>query len=451
MHTRTTTPPRAAHSDARQLPAAAPRANRRQFLARTACGAASLLILRQSQSAYGYPANEKLDLAIIGAGGRGAENLRQLTGENIVALCDVDQRRAAKSFEAYPNAARHSDFRRLLTDMERQIDAVVVSTTNHVHAPASAMAMRMGKHCYCEKPLAHSVREARRVAQVAAETQVATQMGTQIHATDNYRRIVELIRSGAIGPVRECHCWLPGGGSAGDRPSETPPVPPGLDWDLWLGPAPCRPYHPCYVPHDWHFWWDFGGGALGNMGCHYLDLAFWALDLRHPQTIEASGPPSHRESTPASQHVRYQFAARGNAPPVILTWTHGDTAPPVFREQQLPDWAWGVFVGDKGLLLVNYARHMLWPEAAFTGYVPPEPTLVASLGHHQEWLAACKTGSATSCNFDYSGAVTETVLLGNVAYRAGQLHQWDAANLTITNCEPANAYLQREYRAGWEL
>ena len=432
-------------------PPARPRFNRRQFLSLAGCGAASLVILHNSRSAHGYQANEKLNIAIIGAGGRGAQNLSDVAGENIVALCDVDQRRAAESFQTYPNAAKHSDFRRMLAEMDRQIDAVVVSTTNHVHAPASMMAMRMGKHCYCEKPLAHSVREARMAAQVAAEKKVATQMGTQIHATDNYRRIVELIRAGAIGPVRECHCWLPGGGSAGDRPTETPPVPPGLDWDLWLGPAPYRPYHPCYVPHDWHFWWDFGGGALGNMGCHYLDLAFWALDLRHPHAIEASGSPPHPESTPARQHVRYEFPARGDAPPVALTWTHGETAPPVFREQKLPDWVWGVFVGDKGLLLVNYGQRMLWPEPAFAGYVPPEPSIPASVGHHQEWITACKTGSATSCNFDYSGAVTETVLLGNVAYRAGQKLEWDAANIRVTNHQPANDYLQRAYRAGWEV
>jgi predicted dehydrogenase len=286
-------------------------------------------------------------------------------------------------------------------------------------------------------------------ARVAAEQKVATQMGTQIHASDNYRRIVELIRAGAIGAVHECHCWLAGGGAAGDRPQETPPVPAGLDWDLWLGPAPVRPYHPCYVPHDWHFWWDFGGGALGNMGCHYLDLAFWALDLRHPLTIEASGPIPHPESTPPWQHVRYEFAARGDAPPLTLTWTHGETAPTLFRDHQLPEWVWGVFVGSRGMLLASYDRRMLWPAAAFADQVPPEPSIPASIGHHQEWIAACKTGSATSCNFEYSGAVTETVLLGNVAYRAGQKLAWDAANLQFTNLPSANDYLQRAYRPGW--
>ncbi len=427
----------------------AARFTRRRFLSVAGVSGASLVILGSSQSARGYQANEKLNVALIGAGGRGAQNLAELTSENIVALCDVDERRAAESFLKFPAAAKFRDYRRMLGELDRQIDAVVVSTTNHVHAPASVMAMRMGKHCYCEKPLAHSVYEARLAARVAGEQQVATQMGTQIHASENYRRIVELIRAGAIGAVRECHCWLAGGGAAGDRPQETPPVPAGLDWDLWLGPAPVRPYHPCYVPHDWHFWWDFGGGAFGNMGCHYLDLAFWALDLRHPITIEASGPTPHRESTPPWQHVRYEFAARGDAPPLTLTWTHGETAPALFRDNQVPEWVWGVFVGSRGMLLASYDRRMLWPAAAFADLVPPEPSIPASIGHHREWMAACKTGSPTSCNFDYSGAVTESVLLGNVAYRAGQKLEWDATNLQFTNLPSANDYLQREYRPGW--
>jgi predicted dehydrogenase len=276
-------------------------------------------------------------------------------------------------------------------------------------------------------------------------------MGTQIHASANFRRIVELIRAGAIGDVTECHCWLRGGGSAGDRPNETPPVPEGLDWELWLGPAPYRPYHPCYVPHDWHYWWDFGGGAFGNMGCHYLDLAFWALDLRHPETIEAEGPPPHPESTPAWEHVHYSFAARGKLPPATLTWTHGRTPPDILAKGDLPTWAWGAFVGTKGMLLVNYAKYMLWPQDRFADYQPPEPTIPPSIGHHEEWIEACKTGSPTTCNFDYSGAVTEAVLLGNVAYRVGRKLQWDGPGLKFTNCPEANGYLRRDYRPGWTL
>ncbi len=395
--------------------------------------------------------NEKLNIAMIGVGGRGAANLAEVAGENIVALCDVDDRRAGPTFEQYPHVKKYADFRQMLEEMEREIDAVVISAPNHIHVPAGVMAMRMGKHCYCEKPLAHTVHEARRAAKVAAETKVATQMGTQIHASDNFRRIVELIRFGAIGSVREVHLRLAGGGTAGDRPTETPPVPQRLKWNLWLGPAPYRPYHPAYVPHDWHYWWDFGGGPLGNMGCHYLDLPFWALELSDPKTIEAEGSPRHPESTPAIQTVHYEFPARGEWPPVTLTWNHGRNRPPFWAEHNLPDWAWGVFVGSQGMLLTSYPRHMLWPESEFRGFEPPEPSIPASVGHHQEWINACKTGCATTCNFDYASTLTETILLGNVAYRYGEKIEWDAPHLRIPDAPDAERYLQREYRKGWEL
>lgn len=395
--------------------------------------------------------NEKLNIALIGAGGRGASNLEGVAGENIVALCDVDHRRAATTYEAYSGVPKFNDFRKMLDQMDKQIDAVVVSTPNHIHAPASAMAMRMGKHCYCEKPLTHSVSEARTIARIAAESKVATQMGTQIHASDNYRRVVELIRSGAIGLVSEVHIQLAGGAGAGDRPQETPPIPPELKWDLWLGPARNRPFHPCYVPHDWHYWWDFGGGTLGNMGCHYLDLVFWALDLRYPTAIEAAGPAVHRESTPQTQTVRWEFPSRGDSLPVAVTWSHGQTRNPFWRKHQLPGWAWSAFVGTKGILLANYDQHKLWPESQFADFKRPDPTIADSVGHHQEWITACKTGSPTSCNFDYSGAVTESILLGNVAYRAGQRIQWDPVHMKITNAPEAEQFLRREYRKGWKL
>lgn len=423
---------------------------RRMMLDSSLAGAGVWLSGAISASATDSP-NEKLSVALIGAGGRGAANLAGVADEKIVALCDVDGRRAKETFEQYPKVAKYQDFRRMLDELDKQIDAVVISAPNHIHAPASAMAMRMGKHCYCEKPLTHSVAEARMIAQLAAEQKVATQMGTQIHASDNYRRIVELIRAGAIGPVREVHIRLAGGGTAGDRPGETPPVPSELNWDLWLGPAPQRPYHPCYVPHDWHYWWDFGGGALGNMGCHYLDLAFWALDLRYPTSIEADGPPVHPESTPLPLTVRWQFPARGQQPPVTLTWDHGRKRPEFWQQNEIPDWAWGVFVGSEGMLLANYSQHALWPEERFAGFRRPEPSIPDSIGHHQEWIAACKRGNPTSCNFDYSGAVTESVLLGNVAYRCGKRIDWDAANLRIPNAPDAEQFLRRDYRAGWKL
>ncbi len=423
---------------------------RRNWLKAAATGGAGLVILGSSRSVWSYQANEKLNLAIIGAGGRGRSNLGAVAGENIVALCDVNERKAAESFEKYPRAKKYHDYRKLFDELDRQLDAAVVSTTNHSHAPATVMAMRRGKHVYCEKPGAHSVFEARTATEVAAEQKVVTQLGTQMHATDNYRRIVELVRAGAIGDVRECHIWLRSGrGDRGDRPTETPPVPEWMHWDLWLGPAPYRPYHPIYA--NGHLWWDFGGGELGNMGCHYLDLPYWALELGRPLTIEAEGPPPHPESTPARQHVRYEFPARGDMPPVTVTWTHGSQPSPIFAEHSFPNWAWSVFVGSQGMLLANYRQHMLWPEQKFAGHQRPEPTIPSSIGHHAEWIAACKTGGVPSCHFGYSGPITETMLLGNVAFRSGEKLQWDAANMRVTNAPKANEFLQREYREGWTL
>ena len=401
-------------------------------------------------TAPGSP-NEKLNLAFVGCGGRGAANIEGLRGQNVVALCDADERRAGPVFERFAKARRFQDFRKMFDQMPREIDAVVVSAPNHIHAPASVMAMRLGKHVYCEKPLTHSVYEARVAAQVAAEKRVATQMGTQIHAGSNYRRAIELLRAGAIGEVREVDVWTMAAEGGGDRPTETPPVPPTLHWDLWLGPAPYRPYHPCYLPRQWHFWWDFGGGVLGNVGCHFMDLPFWALNLRHPSTIEAEGPPVHPETTPRTMTVRYQYPARGEMPPVALTWYQGRRSPRV-ETDKVPAWDTGfLFVGAKGMLLTDYTRRVLLPEAAFQGYQPPEPSIPDSPGHYAEWVAGCKTGSATGCNFDYAGALTEAMLLGNVAYRAGKKLQWDAAALKAVNCPEADPLIRREYRKGWTL
>ena len=254
--------------------------------------------------------NEKLNIAGIGVGGQGGWDIGNCAGENIVAVCDVDDRRAADSFTRFPKAKRYRDFRKMLEEMDRQIDAVVVGTPDHTHAPPAVMAMKMGKHCYCEKPLAHTVHEVRTMIELAKKNKLATQMGTQIHAGANYRRVVELVQSGVIGPVGEVHVWHPVAYGGSGRPKETPPVPKELDWDLWLGPAPCRPYHPCYLPGTWRSWWDFGSGGLGDFGCHYMDLPYWALKLRHPTTIEAEGPPVQVENTSPGLIVRYEFPAR---------------------------------------------------------------------------------------------------------------------------------------------
>jgi len=348
----------------------------------------------------------------------------------------------------------------MLDEMGKQIDAVVVATPDHTHAPAAAMAMRMGKHFYCEKPLTHTVHEARVLAEIAREKKLATQMGTQIHAGANYRRVVELVEAGAVGPIREVHVWLGANFQGPPKPTKTSQpnapkdgllVPGTLDWDLWLGPVPFRPYHPTYVPFQWRYWWAFGNGALGDFFCHYCDLAFWALKLRHPTTVEAEGPV-HPESAARWTIARQEYPARGNLPPVTLTWYHGGAHPAWAKERKIPDWGNAVlFVGADGMLIADYGRHQLLPEEKFKDYKRPAPTIPDSIGHHAEWLAACRTGSPTTCNFDYAGALTEAALLCNVALRVGKKLEWDAASLKAANCPEADQYIRQAYRQGWTL
>jgi len=426
---------------------------RRQFMKSTVSAAAGLVVLTRVGRSLVLSANERLNIAAIGCGGRGAENLREVAKEdNIVALCDVDEKRAAESFKVHPGAKKYRDFRRMFDEVEKEIDAVVVSTPDHTHAPAAVMAMKLGKHVYCEKPLTHSVYEARVMTEIARKNKLCTQLGTQIHAGENYRRVVELIQSGAIGPVEEVHVWHPANYSGGDRPRETPPVPPTLDWDLWLGPAPYRPYHPCYVPFAWRGWWDFANGGLGDFFCHYVDVVFWALKLRHPTTVEAEGPPVHPESCPLWIIVRYEFPARENLPPVKLTWYGGDKQPALLTEANLPRWGAGVlFVGEKGLLMADYNQRKLFPEEKFADFTPPPKTIPDSIGHHKEWIVGCKTGSPTTCNFGYSGPFTEAALLANVSYRSGEKLHWDPERLEAVNAPKARQYVRRDYRKGWTL
>lgn len=425
--------------------------DRRQFLKQTALAAPVLAgtgFFSSLAAGESKSPNEKLNIGVIGTANQARFTIDNVKQENIVALCDIDDNYLDKAGEEFKQAKKYNDFRKLLE--HAGLDAVAVCTPDHIHAPATVMALRMGKHVYCEKPLTHNVWEARLVAETAAKAKVATQMGTQIHAGDNYRRVVEIIQSGAIGPVREVHTWAGRRWGGGDRPKEMPPVPPHLHWDLWLGPAPERPYHPTYLPANWRKWWDFGGGNIADMACHHMDLPFWALKLRAPVSVEAEGPPVHPETCPLGLIVRYDYPSRGDLPPVKLTWYDGDRIPS--QIQGLPTGGGGnLFVGDRGRLWADYGTWRLYPESDFAGYKPPEPTIPRSIGHHAEWLLACKTGSATTCNFDYSGALTEAVLLGNVAYRTGQQLAWDAASLKATNCPDAERYLRREYRKGWEL
>lgn len=433
---------------------------RRAFLQTSAAGSASLLAaglyaapgtLKPSRSAL-----ENLNIACIGTANRAAEDVNGVMSENIVALVDIDSsylnRSKAMLTEKKGLEPRcYADYREMLVKEGDKIDAVVIGTADHHHAPAAIRAIRAGKHVYCEKPLTHTVFESRLLAKAAAEKGVATQLGTQIHAENNYRRVVEIIRSGAIGGVTEVHVWVGKGWGGGDRPAKADPVPATLNWDLWLGPAPERPYaNGAYHPANWRRWWDFGGGTLGDMACHYMDLPFWALDLRHPTRCEATGPKVHPETCPLGLVVKYNFPARGSMPPLTLTWYDGDMIPKKVADEAVPPNG-VMFVGTEGKMFADYSRYRLFPADKFAKFTPPAKSIPDSIGHHAEWIKACKDGSPTTCNFDYSGALTETVLLGNVAYRIGKPLDWDAASLTATNAPEAASLVNKEYRAGWEV
>jgi predicted dehydrogenase len=345
---------------------------------------------------------------------------------------------------------------------------VIVSTCEHTHAFATLAALQNGKHVYCEKPLTHSVWEARVIREAAAKAKVATQMGIQIHSMSNYRRVVELIQTGAIGPVREAHVWVSrawgrqspeDAGKYGDivstqeRPTEASPIPKELDWDLWLGPAPERPFNSVYFPGPkWYRWWEWGSGTMSDLGSHWNDLPFWALKLQAPLTVEASGPPPHPDLAPASMQATYEYGVRGDMPPVKVSWYQGVNKPTIWTEKGIPQWDSAVlFIGDKGMLLSDYGKHILLPEDQYKEFKRPDPFIPESPGQQAEWVRACKTDLQTTCNFEYSGWLTEANHLGNVAYRVGKKIEWDAPNLRCKNAPEAASIIRREYRQGWKL
>ncbi len=411
----------------------------------------------------------KLNVVIIGCGGRGKDNMGEMLNENIVALCDVSEPNLLRAAEKAPQAKTFQDFRKLYDELkDSEFDAVVVSSTEHTHAFATLPALLRKKHVYCEKPLTHNVREARLITEAAKKAGVATQLGTQIHAGGNYRRVVELIQGGAIGPVREAHVWVSRAwGRQGqeeakahqdllwtaERPREAMPVPKGLDWELWLGPALDRPFNSVYVPGPrWYRWWDFGGGTMSDLGAHWLDLPFWALALDAPVAVEADGPSPHAEIAPASMSATFHYGARGDMPPVKVTWYQGTMKPAAWKDRQIPQWGSGaLFVGSKGMLLADYGKHLLLPEKVFADFKRPAKSIPDSIGHHAEWIRACKTGASTTCPFSYSGLLTEANHLGNVAYRAGKRIEWDAKTMRIRNAPEAEQFLGREYRKNWKL
>lgn len=393
-------------------------------------------------------ANDKLNIGVIGVANQGNYNLNHVASQNIVALCDVDEKNLAVAAAKFPSAKTYNDFRRLID--QKDIDAIVIATPDHTHAVAAVAALKSGRHVYCEKPLTRTISECRRVRELAAKNKLVTQMGTQIHAGKNYRRVVELVQSGAIGPVEEVHVWASGAGKWPKGPAE---LPSHLHYDLWLGPVPERPYNPEYLPLNWRYWWAFGGGTLADFGCHFMDLPHWALDLRYASVCEpVDGPAVDENVPPRALVVRYQYPARGDKPPVKLTWYHGGKRPEMLTPEQATKWKSGVlFIGKKGMLLANYENHVLLPEKDFEGFARPAPFIKDSVGHHLEWIEACKTGGPTTCNFDYSGALAETVLLGNVVYRVGKKLEWDAKKVRATNCAEADQFIQHHYRKGWKL
>ena len=444
--------------------------NRRDFLKAVGTSAATFTILHAG-SARTYAANEKLSIACIGAGGRAGSNIRGTESQNIVALCDVDWRRGAEAFEKLPNAKRFKDYRVMLSEMEWKIDAVIVSTPDHHHFHASMAAIRLGKHVYCEKPLSHSIWEARELAKAAREAGVATQMGNQAQADKDTRVVQEFVMDNAIGPIRAAHIWTdrPSRGLHGEywpqgvpRPTDTPAVPDTMAWDLWIGPAPMRSYHPTYAPFNWRGWWDFGTGALGDMGCHYFDPVYRALKLNAPSSVEAVSTRVNEESYPLGSVVTFHFPARGDMPPVKVQWHDGGLRPP--RPDAIDDGnvmaANGVMlVGDDGVILTDWDNgwHM-FPEDRAKEYGMPPEVLARSPGHHEEWIQACKGGPKAGSNFDWAGPLTEGVLLGNVALRS-QLRDdltqkkllWNSERMAFTNHATANQFLRREYRNGWDF
>jgi len=446
--------------------------NRRQFLKTAAVTAGVTIVPRHVLGGPGFVApSDKLNIAGIGCGGQGGGDLGQMSKENIVALCDVDWERAAKTFAKYPDVPRYKDFR-IMLERQKDIDAVTVGTPDHFHAVAALAAIQLGKHVFVEKPLTHTIQEARVLAKAAREAKVATQMGNQGHAMESIRLLCEWIWDGAIGKVTEVHAWTPhpvwpqGMG----RPAETPPVPATLDWDTWVGPAPFRPYHPAYLPARWRGWLDFGTGGLGDMGCHIFDHIFWSLKLGAPLSVEASSSifvpgtmdwdkPKNTDTYPQASIVTYKFPTRAGFPALTLTWYDGGLMPA--RPDELPPdakmgdtYGGALYVGDKGKILTgshgaNGLR--IIPEEKMKAYQRPPKTIPRSIGHYQEWIEACKGGPAAGSNFDYAAPLTEIVLLGCAAVRAGEKLEWDAANMRFPNLPAADQYLTKNYRAGWKL
>ena len=437
--------------------------HRRRFLQLTATTTLGFqLVPRHVLGGPGQtPPSGKLNLAGVGIGGQGGGVLKDMAQENIVALCDIDWKYAANTIKTYPQAELFRDYR-VLIEKRKDIDAVVVATPDHMHAPITLAFLRAGKHVYVEKPMAHSIEEARLMTRVARETGLVTQMGNNGHAGEGLRLTREWIQAGVIGKIREVHCWSdrPGKWWKQDleRPTDTPAVPPDMDWNLWLGAAPVRPYHPTYHPVAWRGWFDFGTGAMGDMAIHNMDPAFYALDLEAPVAAEARTSPLKKESYPAWQVITYEFAAKGDRPALKILWHDGGQMPPrppgMAEDDKLDDN--GIyFVGEKGVMLCGgwSGAPRLLPETMEKDFQRPAKTIPRSMGHRSEWLQACKDRNPdlAKAGFAYSGPYTEALLVGNLAARLQRRVEWDAANLKATNAPEAAALIRKTYRDGFGI
>ncbi len=437
--------------------------NRRQFLRNASVASAAIAAVPWSTARAAGPRrispNEKLNLGVIGVSGRGGENLDGVKGQNIVALCDVDRTKLGAAAARFPGCGTFTDYRRLLDRTD--LDGVVVSTPDHNHAIIAIAALQSGRPTYCEKPLTHTLSELRRLTEVARKSGLPTQTGNQIHATANYRRVVELVQSGTIGTVAEVHHWA---GSVWDtRPLPSgEAIPANIDYEQWLGPVQPRPYSKEYVPFNWRRWWHFGSGTLGDFVCHHTDLGMWALRLGTPNVIEAEGPAPDANCAPLWLKVRYQFAATKTTPATTMYWYSGEKRPQIAGTPDLSKWGGGtLFIGDKGMLLADYGRHVLLPEDKFQGATPPPKTLADSVGHHEEWIRAVKGENLalpqfaqwgrTNSPFAYGALLTELGLLGNIAYRTGKRIEWDAARLKAKGVAEADRLIHHDYRPGWKL
>ena len=432
------------HSDRREF-------LRQAMLAGTTLPWVSKAWAEEKQEASKSP-NEKLRVGVVGVAARGRSNLNGVAGEEVVALCDIDAQRLEQAATDFPKAKTYGDYRKLLD--EQKLDCLVVSTPDHMHAFPVVAALQAGLDVYCEKPMAHSVWEVRQIREWAVKQKAVTQLGTQIHNTgDNYRRVVEIVQSGQLGEVNRVHVWLGGGMKVFDKAETLEKPPAHVDYDLWVGPSPYRPFSDAHFHFNWRFWWDFGNGALGDFGCHYMDLPFWALNLPAPATVKTQGEKGHTgvNDCPLDLQVDYHFPLRASGSAVHLTWYQGKYRPEEFKTYGGGKNSGVLFEGTKGRLLADYSSRKIFMGDGSTPLAPPQ-SIAPSPGHHAEFLQAVRTRNVTTCNFHYSGNLTEAVLLGNVSYRAGnQLLEWDAAELTASNCPQAAQYIRREYRKGWKL